>query len=434
MTTFMQTSETGRTALLCGLLLLLILQLSLMLLLFRRRKPTAFALSAAGAALTCAVLAALTAQHLGMAAPWTCRIKPPFVILTAAAGALAAVTAARLISELLRDRQTPDNSSIKEAVDNLPAGICFFSKETGRPVLCNRTMRAIAFDLTGRDLQSISDLTGALDELPLGAAAQADTDRDTFLLPDGRVLSFSEAEASDEYGNRYIEITAHDVTELCEATDKLEKRRAELLVMRGQLNRITENVAAITREEEILAAKMRVHNRLGSCMLLTRRYYAQNCPEEKKDALLTAWRDTLAVLSDEIGREDEVDAMAELVRVARTLGVEIAIDGEMPEDAGRAYILVLAMRECLTNTLRHAEGTRINAALTRRGRTVTAVITNNGRRPEQEITEGGGLMSLRKKTEDAGGRMYVDSLPQFALHLMLPAPVDGGRGSESGIW
>ena len=79
-------------------------------------------------------------------------------------------------------------SSIKEAVDNLPSGVCFFDKN-GFVVLCNRTMYRLAFAITGRDLQTFSELENALRNLPEGALAHRDGD--TFLLPDGTAWRFS---------------------------------------------------------------------------------------------------------------------------------------------------------------------------------------------------------------------------------------------------
>ena len=58
--------------------------------------------------------------------------------------------------------------------------------------------------------------------------------------------------------------------------------------------------------------------------------------------------------------------------------------------------------------------------LTRTDAGLSAAITNNGNMPEGEITEGGGLSALRRKTESAGGIMRVQSVPAFKLELILP--------------
>ena len=51
---------------------------------------------------------------------------------------------------------------------------------------------------------------------------------------------------------------------------------------------------------------------------------------------------------------------------------------------------------------------------------MTAVFTNDGAAPETPVTEGGGLTSLRRRVEGAGGRMLVKSMPRFALTVELP--------------
>ena len=45
---------------------------------------------------------------------------------------------------------------------------------------------------------------------------------------------------------------------------------------------------------------------------------------------------------------------------------------------------------------------------------------NDGDRPDGEITEGGGLGSLRKKVEREGGTMMVKNNPEFSLTIALP--------------
>ena len=49
-----------------------------------------------------------------------------------------------------------------------------------------------------------------------------------------------------------------------------------------------------------------------------------------------------------------------------------------------------------------------------------AMIYNNGQPPEREIREGGGLTNLRHRIETEGGRMLVQSFPEFALVIEIP--------------
>jgi signal transduction histidine kinase len=52
--------------------------------------------------------------------------------------------------------------------------------------------------------------------------------------------------------------------------------------------------------------------------------------------------------------------------------------------------------------------------------TITAVFTNNGISPEGEITEKGGLKSLRELAEQAGGSMTIQVQPVFTVTIKLP--------------
>lgn len=50
----------------------------------------------------------------------------------------------------------------------------------------------------------------------------------------------------------------------------------------------------------------------------------------------------------------------------------------------------------------------------------TVCVTNDGKQPEREIVEGGGLSTLRRRVERAGGTMVVQSLLKFKLIITVP--------------
>ena len=47
-------------------------------------------------------------------------------------------------------------------------------------------------------------------------------------------------------------------------------------------------------------------------------------------------------------------------------------------------------------------------------------LSNDGRVPDSTVTEGGGLSNLRHRVEISGGRMTVQSLPEFSLVIEIP--------------
>ncbi len=78
------------------------------------------------------------------------------------------------------------------------------------------------------------------------------------------------------------------------------------------------------------------------------------------------------------------------------------------------------LRECTSNGVRHAGATELYADSEHRPQAWHLCITNNGTPPRAEIKEGGGLSSLRRRIEKAGGTVTVHSLPVFVLEVTLP--------------
>ena len=94
-------------------------------------------------------------------------------------------------------------------------------------------------------------------------------------------------------------------------------------------------------------------------------------------------------------------------------------------DEKTAYILICAVRECVTNAVRYAEATRLYAEFSENETTASVTVTNNGIPPTEEISEGGGLSSLRSRVERFGGEMIVQSLPVFSLTVSVPKRKEG---------
>ena len=106
---------------------------------------------------------------------------------------------------------------------------------------------------------------------------------------------------------------------------------------------------------------------------------------------------------------------------ARAIGVTIERSGAFPEDGTEnAHLIESAAHECLTNLVRHANGTRLEifGEATANGWEIRYL--NDGYAPSQPIVEGSGLSALRAQVEAAGGAMAVEHAPRFRLTLILP--------------
>ena len=303
-------------------------------------------------------------------------------------------------------------NSVKEAFDNLASGICFFNKN-GILTLCNHQMYRVFFALTGKDLQSLAEMQELLSDDVTNQSRQ----NQVFLQDDGTAWRFALETITTSDKKIYTQVIASDVTDLYSKTKELKQDNIALAEYAKRMRRLFANTIALIREEEILNMKMRVHDDIGRNVISTRRFLQQNRPMEELD--LTPWKNAVSLLRHEVELSEEQDAVAGLMSAAYSIGIKIILDGRLPKNAV-GEILISAIRECMTNAVRHAGAKELYVHIASDENTAVAVITNNGAVPNGEITLGGGLTSLKFRIENRGGTMRIKHSPQFELTVSIP--------------
>ena len=338
-----------------------------------------------------------------------------------------------------RDKLSP--GSVKESLDALPDGVCFFS-EDGRILLSNRRMQHISSDITGIGILNGEKLWRCIEEKSVKTDV---SDGLVILTSDSKVWNVRRSEIEAE-GNRINEIVALDVTEQYELRRELEERNERLNSVNERLRIFSRDMSRLTAEKELLDAKIKVHDDLGRSLLAFRAYLTAEPSKRDRSKLLPLWRYVISVMKKETAPSEEWDAIE---KTAESLHIQIEINGDLP--AGLADLpvsgevrsaIMAAIRECLTNTARHARGDRLfvlikcgaeqgaDHASTSGSSSASGTapcddaphgirieITNNGRAPLVPIQEAGGLSNLRHMVERAGGIMTIESSPQFLLRL-----------------
>ena len=66
--------------------------------------------------------------------------------------------------------------------------------------------------------------------------------------------------------------------------------------------------------------------------------------------------------------------------------------------------------------LKHTDGEVLTVDCTTSGK---MILTNDGTPPSGPIVEGGGLGNLRRRVEEEGGTMTVESAPRFRLTIEM---------------
>ena len=300
-----------------------------------------------------------------------------------------------------RSHVTPD--SVKQAMDLLPVGVAF-AQPDGTVVFRNLAMEHIAAGLTGKLLT---------DWKALQAAAGGDQ-----VSVEDKVWQLR---SQDTPGSDLTQITATDITEQAGILADLREKNRKLKDIHLRLEIYNRQAERIIIAQELLTARMTVHDELGS-VLLESRHYLNNPNAIDEELLLQALRNANTYLLREYeGDDTAVDPLTEAIRVAQAIGVKVELTGLPPAVEQPRALLAAAIRECATNAVKHAEGDRLTADARRTGQGYVLTLRSNGQPPAAPIRETGGLLSLRTLVERQGGSMRIDASTEFRLTIRLPA-------------
>ena len=281
-------------------------------------------------------------------------------------------------------------SSIPEALNNLKEGYRVVNPD-GSVLLENRVMKTIGESV---DIDAVAD----------GEVAE---------LPQGEKREISVRRLGDDSG--CTETVARDVTELVYETELLSAKNSELVRIKKQLDRTLLEETEAERERERLEVKIRIHERFGQTLLNGQMSLSEGTAERNEAVLM--WDKTLKDFADTFTEFN--DETGDLEELCENLGCEVRFDfeiGEAPET------LIFAVREAVINAVRHAGADEVYVSREQAGgylQRTRYVIVSNGRTDVEEISEGGGLSSIRKRVESEGGRfgVYVDGSVRLEIEL-----------------
>lgn len=307
--------------------------------------------------------------------------------------------------------------SVKECLDALPEGVCFFV-ETGQPLLVNMQMSRICTQITGSGLMDASGFIRTLysGNYPTCARLLRTEPTAAVEMPDGTVWEFRRS--THIVNDCTVEqLLALNVTEPYRLNLELTDRNRRLADVGARLRAYSRELQSVIRDDEILSAKIQVHNDVGRVLLMLRTYLAQKPHERDLGKLLARWSFVINVLSGE-ERSHHADTMEQILSDAESIGITVALNGTPPESGDDSALFLRAARECIGNIKRHApDGKCLYVDIRRSDGGLAMEFTNDGQAPEEEITEGGGLRNLRQKAESIGWSMTVQSAPRFLLRL-----------------
>ena len=325
--------------------------------------------------------------------------------------------------------------SVKQGLDAMEEGICFYT-ENGLPQFTNKYMNDVSLALSGRTIVDASKFWKNLLDKKINPDCEVITSIGDMVIvktPD-KVCAIS----NRDIGGELKEMVMVDITGEYGTLEDQLKRYDSLELQQERLKEYNRNVTSATIERELLSAKVHIHDELGEILLAAKRFIQNKDKEEKavqtvntaeaeksatagdidRRTVTELWLKNLSLLGVE-REKTEQDEYGEIYRAATDIGMKIEVKGELPDTGNVKSVVASALHECLTNTFRHAGGDTVYVEAAVKDGKSTFTFTNNGRPPEGDIEERGGLKSLRKMAEDAGFDMKIETAGGFKLILNL---------------
>ena len=339
-------------------------------------------------------------------------------------------------------KKKPSAKMIKKAIDSYPGGICFSALD-GRVILVNEKMNKLVLELTGHTIlnakvtwEELEDFAnnGKAEKLPQSWLPK-DTDNESprqqlfFRFSDSSIWRF-ELRFLD---SNTVQIETAEITKLYRLSEELYENTIRLQEMQKRQKSLLDSIVEVNLNKEILAAKMHIHDELGHCLLVTTKAITEDSLAENADVLRENWNSAIRDFSNipTVWTVPDSTLQSELLQVAELIGCKVIFLGEQPKSRKALQLLYAAIREALTNAVRHAEATELTVKIEQDEKSYHIEISDNGSVSVSSVTEGNGLSALRQRLEQEGASLKVLCDNSVSLIVDIPFDLDdsqkGGR-------
>ncbi len=134
-------------------------------------------------------------------------------------------------------------------------------------------------------------------------------------------------------------------------------------------------------------------------------------------------RKALSEVREAVGGYRAQGLDAELARARQTLalaGVALESEGDPPRlEPVTESVLSLALREAVTNIVRHAQASRCRLTVNTDSARIRLILRDNGRGGIEH--EGNGLRGMRERVASLGGRLAIESTEGTTLTIEIPS-------------
>lgn len=292
-------------------------------------------------------------------------------------------------------------NAIKLCADRMPCGICYW-RDSGRVIFSNDCMKHLCISLTNKPLLNGNHFRAAL--------------TDGYLTVDGKAWRFVCRDLTLD-GEPLHEMIASDVTEEYAKTEMLRKDTEELSRINRELQEHHLRITDTVRKQEILQAKVNIHDEMNRLMLRT---VVADCHNKAELAsVFSLWKRNALLLC----MEAETDKMAvdKIENLAEQMNIRLVWKSELPESLTdkQRELFFSAFSEAIINAAKHAEAETLTVSFAETDNDLFCTFENDGKiTGNTQFTGGLANLSLLAKEQNAVVTAEADQT--FRLSVIFP--------------
>ena len=293
-------------------------------------------------------------------------------------------------------KETITDFSIKKVIDECEFGILVLK---GKGIkLINNKMYEILDKLNIKKDYVTNIIRQSIDQLDKNYCVKVEDKYYVFVINNNEIITF-------------------DITEVYELHQKLNEQNKKLKENNKKILLSIDNIEELEKEKNLLKLKNKYHDILGQNLSILQQYLnRENISQENFEEIKFMIQKMFINIED---TDDTHTNLENLIKIHKKNGTDIIIDGKLPQNKETAKVFFEIIREATTNAIRHAGSSKVFVNIKETLEETYMIITNDGRKPNEFITENQGIKDMRRKVKKLGGMFYISTVPEFSVNILI---------------
>jgi len=293
-------------------------------------------------------------------------------------------------------KETITDFSIKKVIDECEFGILVLKGK--RAKLINNKMYEILDKLNIKKDYITNIIKQSINQLDKNYCVKVEDKYYVFVINNNEIITF-------------------DITEVYKLHQKLNEQNKKLKENNKKILLSIDNIEELEKEKNLLKLKNKYHDILGQNLSILQQYLnKENITQENFEEIKFMIQKMFIDIED----TDDTNANLEnLIKIHKKNGTDIIIDGKLPQNKETAKVFFEIIREATTNAIRHAGSSKVFVNIKETLEETYMIITNDGRKPNEFITENQGIKDMRRKVKKLGGMFYISTVPEFSVNISI---------------